>query len=317
MEQIVTVTVNPSLDVSATVERLEPRKKLRGQHVRRDAGGGGINVARAIQALGGEAQAVYAAGGAIGRQLEALLNATGVAEKAVPIAGQTRENFTVYEQRCGTEYRFVMPGPTLHEAEWRRLLDTVAEHTPGYLVLSGSLPDGAPENFYGLLIQRIKDTGTKVVLDTSGAALNAGLAEGVFLVKPNLRELQSTSDVSLDTDEARKRAAQTLIAEGRAEFVAVTLGAEGALFVWRGGSMRLPAPRVEPCSSVGAGDSFVAGLVLRFAQGASRETAFRFALAAGTAALLTPGTALCRREDAERLYQMLEHDVVRTSEGSL
>lgn len=313
MRPIVTVTVNPSLDVSATVDQLEPRKKLRGQHMRRDAGGGGINVARAIHALGGEAQAVYAAGGAIGRHLEALLSATGIAEKAVPIAGQTRENFTVYEQFCGTEYRFVMPGPTLREVEWRRLIDAAAEFDPGYLVLSGSLPDGVPDNLYGLLIQRLKHTGTKVALDTSGAALNAGLAEGVFLVKPNLRELQSAAGVSLDTDEAREAAAQMLIAEERAEIVALTLGASGALLVWREGTMRLPAPKVQTCSSVGAGDSFLAGLVLRLAQGASRETAFRFALAAGTAALLTPGTALCRREDTERLYRALEQEMTGDS----
>nr|MBS0020081.1 1-phosphofructokinase family hexose kinase [Gammaproteobacteria bacterium] len=303
MEQVVTVTVNPSLDVSATVDRLEPIKKLRSYNVRRDAGGGGINVARAIHVLGGEAHAVYAAGGAIGRQLEALLGATGVTAQVVPIADQTRENFTVYEQLCGTEYRFVMPGPTLHEAEWRGLIDAVAALDAAYVVLSGSLPDGVPKNLYGLLIQRLKRADTRVVLDTSGAALNAGLAEGVFLVKPNLRELQSATGASLDTDEAREAAARSLIVEGRTEVVALTLGEHGALFVWREGALRLPAPKVDACSSVGAGDSFMAGLVLRLAQGASRETAFRFALAAGTAALLTPGPELCRREDAERLYQ--------------
>ncbi|MFZ0257757.1 MAG: 1-phosphofructokinase family hexose kinase [Gammaproteobacteria bacterium] len=311
MEQIVTVTVNPSLDVSATVERLEPHKKLRIHNVRRDAGGGGINVARAIHMLGGEAHAVYTAGGAIGRHLEALLRSTGVTHKAIPIDEQTRENFTVYEQLCGIEYRFVMPGPTLREAEWRALIDTVAALDAAYVVLSGSLPAGVPENFYKLLIQRVKHAHTKVVLDTSGAALNAGLAEGVFLVKPNLRELQSATGASLDTDEAREAAARSLIDEGRTEVVALTLAEHGALFVWREGALRLPAPKVEACSSVGAGDSFVAGLVLRLAQGASRETAFRFALAAGTAALLTPGTALCRREDAERLYEALGHEVVR------
>jgi 6-phosphofructokinase 2 len=306
MEQIVTVTVNPSLDVSATVERLEPRKKLRGHDMRRDAGGGGINVARAIHALGGKAQAVYTAGGAIGQQLEALLKDAGVAQKSVSIAAQTRENFTIYEQQCGIEYRFVMPGPTLNQEEWQRLIESAAAIDATYLVLSGSLPAGVPENLYGLLIQRIRHAGTKVVLDTSGTALNAGLAEGVFLVKPNLRELESASGASLKTDEAREAAARKLITERRAEVVALTLGEHGALFVWREGTLRLPAPQVEACSSVGAGDSFVAGLVLRLAQGADQKTAFRFALAAGTAALLTPGTALCRREDAERLYQALQ-----------
>lgn len=305
MRQVITVTVNPALDVSTTVERLEPRKKLRGQKIQRHAGGGGINVARAIHKLGGAAHALFTRGGAVGRQLEELLANEGVPCTAIPIRAQTRQSFTAYEQAHGREYRFVMPGPKLQEAEWHALIESTVARDAEFLVLSGSLPEGVPDDFYKLLIEHLQPTDTKVVLDTSGAALRVGLDAGVFLAKPNLRELKQIAGTSLDTREAREAAAQKLITDGYCEIVALTLGKEGALFVWREGALHVPAPPVETHSSVGAGDSFVAGLVLRLAQGAAREIAFRFAVAAGTAALLTSGTALCCRADAERLYQDL------------
>lgn len=305
MQQVVTVTINPALDVSTTVERLEPRKKLRGQKIQRDPGGGGINVARAIYKLGGVAHAVFARGGAVGRQLEELLADEGVPQTAIPIREQTRQSFTAYEQTNGLEYRFVMPGPELQESEWRALIESTVARAAEFLVLSGSLPQGVPDDFYGVLIEQLQQRDTKVVLDTSGVALRAGLEAGVFLAKPNLRELKQIAGTSLDSQQAREAAAQKLITDGCCETVALTLGKEGALFVWREGALHVPAPPVETHSSVGAGDSFVAGLVLRLAQGAAREVAFRFAVAAGTAALLTSGTALCCREDAERLYQRL------------
>jgi len=176
-----------------------------------------------------------------------------------------------------------MQGPEISEAEWRNCLDILAERveTDCRVVASGSLPPGVPDDFYGRVARLAKKRGARCVIDTSGAPLRAALEEGIFLVKPNLREMQQLIGEDLDTAEAQERAARGLVERGESEIVALTLGADGAVLAWSGGLSRIPAPRLATRSAVGAGDSFVGALVLRLAQERPLEEAFVYASAAG------------------------------------
>jgi 6-phosphofructokinase 2 len=303
MPDIVTVTLNPAIDVSTSVERIMPAHKLRCASERRDAGGGGVNVARVIRRLGGDVTAAYPAGGPIGALLERLVAAEGVRSCVAFIAGDTRESFTVCETASGREFRFVLPGPSLTEAEERAALEAFEAELDGarFLVASGSLWPGAQADVYARLAAAARRRNVRFVVDASGAALRQALEEGVWLAKPNLRELEELTGGALPDRAARVAACRELIDDGLAEIVALTLSEEGALVVARGETWAAAPLQVETKSSVGAGDSFLGGMLFALSKEASLDDALRYGAAAGAAALLTPGTELCRREDVERL----------------
>lgn len=307
MKTILTLTINPAIDASTTVDHVVPERKLRCEPPRFDPGGGGINVSRAIKRLGGESIALYTAGGFPGQMLQKLLDNEGLRHQPIPVEGLTRENLHVYEESTGQQFRFNMPGAPLAEAEWRLCLDMLAtfQPRPDYVVLSGSLAPGVPEDFYASAARDARRLGARVILDTNGEPLRLAVQEGVFLLKPNFRELGQLAGTKAE-DEARLEAsAEQLIADGRCEAVVVSLAAAGAILVTREGSERLMAPPVRAVSKVGAGDSMVAGIVLSLARGGSLREAARFGVAAGTATVMQEGTQLCRREDAERLYAQM------------
>lgn len=303
MTDIVTITLNPAVDLSTSVDRIQPVAKLRGQSQRRDPGGGGINVARVIRRLGGEARAIYPVGGAIGGLLRQLLDQEGVVSQTWTIAGETREDFFVDEIATGKQYRFILPGPQLSPPEWQQCLSLVAaiEPFPRLVVASGSLPEGVPPDFYARVARMARQRGAGFVLDTSGPALAAAVAEGVDLIKPNLREMRELSGSDPSNAQEWEASAKALVAGGKVATVALTMGHLGAVLVTRNEVLRAPPIPITPRSAVGAGDSFLAGLIWRLSSGASREDAFRLAVAAGAAALIHPGTELCRIEDVERL----------------
>jgi 6-phosphofructokinase 2 len=295
--------MNPAIDVSTSIAHLVPTHKLRCASVVRDPGGGGINVARVVSRLGGNVTAVYPIGGVSGQLLQRLVENEGLASVSFAIAEEARESFTVLEDESRAEYRFVLPGPTLTSSEWRQGLDTLESLSPrpDILVMSGSLPPGVPNDFYARAAQIVKDHGGKVILDTSGPALAAGSKEGLFLIKPNLRELRELTGEALEDETSWVAACSSLVASGQPEVVALTLGDKGALLVSRDSTLRAPALPINPASTVGAGDSFLGALVWALATGRDLEEAFRYGVAAGSAALLSPGTQLCRRDDVERL----------------
>jgi 6-phosphofructokinase 2 len=184
MADIVTLTVNPSMDVWTSVGQLLPFHKLRCTSARRDPGGGGINVARVMHRFGADVTAMYAQGGTLGQLLRRLLDQEGIPGLPVPITEETREDFTILEEMSGRQYRFILPGPTLSEQEWRAFLDTFAAHAlydqrARFVVASGSLPPGVPIDFYGRIAWATKQTGAKLVIDTSGPPLKAALEAGV------------------------------------------------------------------------------------------------------------------------------------------
>lgn len=302
MKTIVTLTLNPSIDGSAETDVVRPIHKIRTSDERYDPGGGGINVARVIRELGGPVLAVYLAGGATGGVLDDLLDAAMVARRRIPIRDHTRISHAVFERSSGQEYRFVPAGPLVMAREWRAILDTLEDLDCDYLVASGSLPRGVPDEFYKTVATLAHRKGFRLVLDTSGNALRAGLARGVHLVKPSLGELEFLAGRKLADPAAQVMAAKELIDAGSAEMVALTLGREGALLVTAQAVLRKPALDVVAKSAVGAGDSFVAAMTLALAQGRPTDDAFAYGMAAGAAAVLSSGTGLCRREDVERLY---------------
>lgn len=304
MPDIVTLTINPAIDIFVNVERVEPTRKLRCSPPRRDPGGGGINVARAAHRLGSNVTAIYPTGGAIGKLLHKLVEREGIDSVVTPSHVETRENFTAYEETSGEQYRFVLPGAALHRAEWEAILDMLSAlpDPPRYVVASGSVPPGVPEDFFAQVVRRAKALGARTAIDTSGAALKAALEEGVTLIKPNLVELMEFVAAPLESDAERIAACRALAADGGAEIVALTLGDDGALLVTAHQAWRAQALPIEVASTVGAGDSFLGGLVASLAWGAGLEQAFRMAVAAGSAATLTPGNELCREEDVRRLF---------------
>lgn len=310
MTDILTVTMNPALDVSTSTARVMDTHKLRCTAAIFHPGGGGINVARVVQRLGGDCLALYPAGGVNGQLLRQLLDQEQVRGHCIAIAGDTRQSFAVHEVSSGHDYRFVLPGPALTAGEWQACLDYVSTLNlpPRYLVASGGLPPGVPDDFYVRLARLARARGSLMVLDTSGPALAAALAEGVYLVKPSLRELRELTGRPLSTEPQWREAAQQIIQDGQAQIVALSLGEEGALLVTADKVLRARSVPVKVESTIGAGDSFVGGLIWALNRHADLEQAFRYGMAAGAAALLTAGTALCQAADVERLH----NDVVVT-----
>ena len=304
MTDIVTLTMNPAIDLSTSVDRVVPVRKLRCEGLRRDPGGGGINVARVVRRMGTEVTAVYTAGGAIGRLLQTLVEREGIEGVVLQISTETREDFTVQEGATGHQFRFVLAGPRISEREWQAALDALAslDPFPRYLVASGSLPLGVPDDFYRRVARLANDRHSKLVLDTSGPPLKEALAEGVFLFKPNLNELSALLGTSSNVEKDSEKICRRIIDEGQAEVVALTLGDQGALLATAERIWRAAALPVEPVSAVGAGDSFLGAMVWSLAAGHALDKAFRYGMAAGTAALLSPGTELCHQDDVDRLY---------------
>jgi 6-phosphofructokinase 2 len=308
--------MNPAVDLSTDTEHVVPTHKLRCGPTLHDAGGGGVNVARVLTQLGGAAHALCPAGGPSGEWLKHRMVDEGLAATFLPITNETRVSFTVHEQSSGAEYRFVMPGPTLSEAEWRSGLQVLLDLNPFpvWVVASGSLPPGVPVDFYARLARLCRERGAKLVLDAAGPALAAAMAEGVYLVKPNLRELSELVDEPLESPTAWCAAAQGLVERGAAEVVALTLGHLGAVLATRDGLWCADPLPVAVVSAVGAGDSFVGGMVWALQQDRQLDDAFAWGVAAGSATLLTAGTALCRAEDVQRLRaQVLLSEPARVS----
>jgi 6-phosphofructokinase 2 len=307
MKGIATLTMNPTVDLTMSVDKVVPTRKLRCDNPRRDPGGGGINVARAFHELGGTVTAIFPAGGPTGMFLKEILRRKGIEYRDVAFKALTRESFSINESSTGDQYRFVLPGPVLTRDEWESCLEMITSLSPApaFVVASGSLPRGVPDDFYARLARILKESETRLILDTSGEPLRIALEEGAYLVKPNLEELAELMNRDLEEPGAQEQACRELIAKGSCEVVTLTLGAEGALLVTRKEVVRLPALQVQVNSAVGAGDSFMAGVTLGLVRNRSLRESFCLGMAAGTASLTTPGTELCQRADTEKYYRQI------------
>jgi 6-phosphofructokinase 2 len=307
-ENIVTLTMNPAIDTSVSVKHMMTDHKIRCVKTRRDPGGGGINVARIVKRFGAEPLAIFPMGGPSGHMLVHLVAAEGVRHQSFVIEHDCRANFTANEIDTGAQYRFVLPGPTLGEEEWNAGLGLMTQAAAnGIAVASGSLPRGVPHDFYARLARNLRVMGgAKLVLDTSGPPLKHALDLGVYLVKPSLSEFSDLVDQGSPDHAACLAAARGLVVNGKAEIVALTLGADGAMLVSRDVALYAKPPPVTVLGTVGAGDSFLGLLVLSITRGLSLPDAFRQAVAAGSAALLSPGTELCKPSDVAQLVPQVQ-----------
>jgi len=312
MANIVTLTPNPAIDLSTAVDRVVPTVKLRCTAQRRDPGGGGVNVARVIKRFGGDVEAIFPAGGFTGQLLRRLIDNEGIASRVVEAQAETRQDFYVSELATGEQYRFVLPGQQLREPEWQECLSVLASSAPApkFVVGSGSLPPGVPDDFYARAASVARRLGAKFLLDTSGAPLTVAIEQGLYLIKPNLREMSELVGAELATEDEWLTKARALVERGKAEIIALSLGHLGALVVTRDEALRAHALPINPVSAVGAGDSFLGALVTSLANGTSLAQAFRHGVAAGAAALLNAGTELCHPADVYRLAAQVQIEPV-------
>ena len=310
MDSIVTLTMNPALDITTDADVVRPTEKVRCAGVRYDPGGGGVNVAQVAHNLGASVTAVFPTGGATGDVYGNLLKARGIAFRRVEIAGSTRESFTINEISTGLQYRFVLPGPALSFAELQQCLVELRHLATSakFVVASGSLPPGAPSNFYQQVALICGDLGARLILDTSGSCLRH-LTSGVFLLKASVRELRECVGRELVTESEQIAAAHEIVDCGRAEAVVVSLGSDGALLATSTESKRFSAIPVRGVSGVGAGDAMTSAIAVGLSRGWPLSESVRFGIAAGAAMVLTPGTAPCTRTEAERLFEVAEMPV--------
>ncbi len=314
---IATLTVSPALDKSALIGQIVPEQKLRCSEPHFEAGGGGINIARAIKRLGGDPVAIFSSGGPTGRRLESLVKEEGITSRVIETKEWTRENFNVLESDSGLQYRFSMPGQHLMETEVESFLDTLLDMDPppAFLIASGSLPDSVPVDFYGEIAAIAKSKGSRFILDTSGDPLKESLKSGLYLLKPNIQELSElVGTTHLEMNEVDD-AARALIIRESCEVVVVSMGAMGAMLVTGDQVEHIPAPPVQKVSAVGAGDSMVAGIVWTLAQGKPLREAVRMGVACGTASTMNPGSELFKMTDVSRLLDWLNRYGQRYSAG--
>ena len=302
---ILTVTINPAIDRTTTMQKLIRDKKLRCTEPLVEAGGGGINVSKAIKLLGGECLAVFPEGGTNGKVLQQLLAAAHVRYDAIHTASETRENFTVTERATNAQYRFVTPGGAMSEDEIEKCLHAISNiyPIPQIIVASGSLPPGAPDNFYARIARIAKARNIQFIADTSGKPLQLALQEGVYLLKPNLTELCSLAGREYLQIEEVESVARQVVATGNCEVLVVSMGPKGAWLITKDGSEHIPAPEITPLSTVGAGDSMVAGIAYMLEQGFPLSDCVRFGVACGSAATMNAGTQLFKKEDVFKLYE--------------
>lgn len=302
--RIVTLTMNPALDIATSTEVVIPTEKLRCSSARYDPGGGGINVARVARALGATVVALFPAGGASGDLFADMLETTGISAHMIPIAGSTRESITVNELRTQRQYRFVLPGPTLSATEQEDCLNQLrsAAAPADFVVASGSLPLNVSPDFYNRIADVCSQLDARLIIDASGSGLQHLTGGKAFLLKPSIRELRECVGRELRDEPEQVAAARELIERGCARNVVVSLGPQGALLVTADSAQRYPAVAVPPGSGVGAGDAMVAGITCGLNRGWPLPKSIRLGIAAGAAMFMTPGTETCTRADVERLF---------------
>ncbi len=308
MGQIVTLTFSPCIDKSTSVAKLAPDIKMNCSLPIFEPGGGGINVARAMHKLGGTAIAMYVSGGYTGKRFDQLLADEKILASVIPGMMETRENIIIVDESNQKQYRFGMPMSPLTRHEWHQFLTRLEEMEQlKYIIVSGSLPPDVPLSVYSDISAIAKQKKARLIVDTKGDALKNAVDAGVFLIKPNLGELSALLGIKnqLLTHEI-KDVARTIINTGNCEVIVVSMGAEGAMLVTSTYAKQIKPPMVERKSTVGAGDSMVAGIVFSLFNQSSLTEAIQYGVACGTAATLNPGTELCQKADVEKLLKNVE-----------
>ena len=309
MKKIVTLTFSPCIDKSTSVQSLIPEKKLLCSVPIMEPGGGGINVARAIKKLGGLASAVYPSGGYTGKFFTHLLEKENITSVIIDTVHETRENIIVVDESTNNQYRFGMPGTELLKNEWQACLKAVEGiKNAEFIIASGSLPPGVPLDIYAQLAKIAQQNNAKLIIDASSEALKQALEQGIYLLKPNLGELSALVGEKELQPNAVKDVAQSIIAKGNCEVMVVSMGAAGAMLVTKDIVKTVTPPPVVRKSTVGAGDSMVAGITFYLSKGKSLIEAVQYGVACGTAATMNDGTELCKKQDADKLFAIIAQE---------
>ncbi len=301
---ILTITLNPTVDFATSAPEIFPDHKLRCTHPQIDPGGGGINVARAIRQLEGQATALVAIGGATGAHLLQLLALEGVPTVAFQGPGETRQSFSVTDESTGRQFRFVMPGPSWTQPDVDRGLKSIdqAAGDGTLVVLSGSQPPGVAKEFPSILAEHVTGRGAQLIVDTSGPAL-LNLAqdphEAIDTLRMDSAEAEDLAGRALPERGDTAGFARQLVDKGVAKNVIVARGADGSVLSNAEGSWHAVSPKIEVVSAVGAGDSFVGAYTLARALGKPYPDCLAYAAAAASAACTTEGTQLCEPEKTE------------------
>jgi 6-phosphofructokinase 2 len=310
---ILTVTLNPAIDLTTATEKLAPHLKLRCAEPHYAAGGGGINASRAIAGLGGESTPFAAVGGATGALFRGLVEAEGLTPIWFELPGMTRQNVSVLEEASGGQFRFVFPGPTWDARTCEEALAALGEAVRGmrYVIASGSLPPGVPDDFYDRLGVLAETAGARLILDASGGALKeAGDATGFlpYLWIMDNAEASQLAGRPLPTMEALEAFAIELGKKRPASVIVVTFADGGAVAVSEEGVFKGRPPKVEVVSKIGAGDSFVAGLTVKLAEGWSVADSVAYAMAAAASTVSQPPMHLSDRAQTDGYFAMIKNN---------
>ncbi len=302
IDNILTVTLNPAIDKSTSTVCIQPEAKQRCAEILNEPGGGGINVSKALKKLKAPSVALFPAGGYNGQMLKSLLAGEGIQVHCINSIAETRENWVVLESDTNNQFRFTFPGRPIEEEVVKNLINDIRSFSPQYVVASGSLPPGLPDYFYGMIVKTANAAGARCIVDTSGAALQALKGKNAYLIKPNIGELCKMLNIERLEKNEVPDAAQQAIRDGFAEIIAVSMGPDGAWLVTDAKRYYAAAPQVEKRSTVGAGDSMVAGITYMLQQRHHLQQVINFGVACGSAATMNDGTNLFKEEDARRLY---------------
>ena len=307
MSKIITITFSPSIDKSASVPAMLSDIKMRCSAPNTEPGGGGINVARVIKRLGGDVKAIFPSGGYTGMFLNHLLEEEKVPFESIKTKNETRENFVVFDESTKKEYRFGMPSNEIFEDEWQLMIKEIEEYEyVDFIIASGSLSVGIPLNIYEELSKISKSKNAKLIVDTSGKALNYAVNQGVYLLKPNLEELGILLEIENLKIENVEAAAKKLIQKKHCEIIVVSLGANGAMLITKEESHTIKPPKVKVKSTIGAGDSMVAGIVFGLSNNLSLKECLQYGIACGTATTMNSGSALCKKKDVLKLLKNIK-----------
>jgi 6-phosphofructokinase 2 len=305
MKRILTITLNPALDLTTTVPALVSDRKMRCTPPRIEPGGGGVNVSRAISKLGRSSIPFVAIGGGVGDELRSRLQAEGIDGIWFDTGAPTRQSFAVHDATAAVQYRFVLPGSPWSSQTWQSGLETLTSllQPDDLIVISGSLPPGVPKHAHRTIAELARYDGQHIIVDTSGEPL-ATLAGG-SPSRVDTIVMDETEALSLIQEERMEvsstiKLAREIVERRNARFVIVTLGARGAVAIKDDEAWRVTPPPVEVASKVGAGDSFVAGLAIGLAEGQPVANAITLAMGAAASAVTTPASQLCTREGAEK-----------------
>ena len=305
---IVTVTINPALDKSAKIDQLIPEQKLKCHAIEFQAGGGGVNISRVLHTLGVKNNCAFTCGGDTGKTLKSLLQDEKLDITPIPVEAWTRENLAIVDAKTHLQYRFGMPGHGLSTNETKTIKTAINKLVKdnSMLIISGSIPESMSPEFYIELIDSLTAKNVKLIVDTSGEALKASLKKPVFLMKPNQGELAQLAGKDFLTKTEQEAFAMKLINNKHAQYIVVSLGARGAFIASEKGIFYQNTPSVKVKSTIGAGDSMVAGLVYAIEQGMSSKDILKWGVICGVATTMTGGTNLASKENLRIVLDLMD-----------